>query len=131
MRNKVRASHPLKDELFDVKHSAGGMVDIEFAVQFLVLSQGHLHPQLLANVGNIALLERAESAGLLRLGMGTAAANAYRDLRRAQHAARLNEAPTQVSLEAMAVQRDAVLALWHEVFEFNSLPFPGEGWGRG
>jgi glutamine synthetase adenylyltransferase len=47
---------------FDVKHSPGGMVDVEFAVQFLVLSQGCKHPELLANAGNIALLQRAQAA---------------------------------------------------------------------
>ena len=59
-----------------------------------------------------------------------AAADAYRDLRRAQHAARLNEAPTQVGVEVMKVQREAVLALWKEVFEFHSLPLDGGGLGR-
>ena len=42
MRAKVRMAHmPVSDgKLFEVKHSPGGMVDIEFAVQYLVLSQG-------------------------------------------------------------------------------------------
>jgi [glutamine synthetase] adenylyltransferase / [glutamine synthetase]-adenylyl-L-tyrosine phosphorylase len=129
MRDKVRSAHPVRDEMFDVKHSAGGMMDVEFAVQFLLLEYSRAHAELLDNVGNIALLLRAEAAGLLTAGVGTAAADAYRDLRRAQHAARLNEAPTQVSFDAMAVQRDAVLALWREVFEFNFLPLPGGGLG--
>jgi glutamine synthetase adenylyltransferase len=41
------------------------MVDAEFAVQYLVLSQSAAHPELVDNVGNIALLQRAEAAGLL------------------------------------------------------------------
>jgi glutamate-ammonia-ligase adenylyltransferase len=57
---------------FDLKHSPGGMVDAEFAVQFLVLSQSGQHPELVPNVGNIALLQRAESAGLLPAGVGQA-----------------------------------------------------------
>ncbi len=138
MRNKVRSAHPMRNSvhesvrdpagdaasgaMFDVKHSAGGMMDVEFAVQYLLLEFSHLHPELLDNVGNIALLQRAEAAGLLPAGMATAAADAYRDLRRAQHAARLNEAPTQVGIDEMAAQRDAVLALWREVFEVHSLP---------
>ncbi len=127
MRDKVRSAHRVQASMFDVKHSAGGMMDVEFAVQFLLLEHSRAHAGLLDNVGNIALLERAEAVGLLPSGMGTAAANAYRDLRRAQHAARLNEAPTQVSLEAMAVQRDAVLKLWRAVIESNSLPLLGGG----
>jgi len=125
MRDKVRSAHPVKGTVFDVKHSAGGMMDVEFAVQFLLLEFSRSHPALLDNVGNIALLQRAETSGLLSMGVGTEAANAYRDLRRAQHAARLNEAPTQVGLEVMAVQRDAVLALWREVFEVSPRPLRG------
>jgi glutamate-ammonia-ligase adenylyltransferase len=116
MREKVRAARPVKDALFDVKHSAGGMMDVEFAVQYLVLAHGATHPELLDNVGNIALLQRAEAGGLLPAGVGAAAADAYRELRRAQHRARLDEQPTQLPAEAMAVPRDAVLALWRAVF---------------
>jgi glutamate-ammonia-ligase adenylyltransferase len=116
MREKVRGAHPIKGELFDVKHSAGGMMDVEFAVQFLVLAHSRTHRQLMDNVGNIALLQRAEAAGLLGQGVGVAASNAYRELRRAQHKARLDEQPTQVPPESMAEQRDAVLTLWKAVF---------------
>ena len=116
MREKVRHAHPVKPERFDVKHSAGGMMDVEFAVQFLVLAHGAAHPPLLVNAGNIALLQRAQEVGLLPAPFGSGAADAYRDLRRAQHQARLDEQPTQVDSAAMATQRDAVLALWHAVF---------------
>jgi glutamate-ammonia-ligase adenylyltransferase len=92
------------------------MVDAEFAVQFLVLSQSARHPELVPNVGNIALLQRAEAAGLLPPGVGQAAAGAYRELRRHQHQARLNEHPTQVPQEQLAPEREAILALWRHVF---------------
>ncbi len=116
MREKVRRARPVPSERFDVKHSPGGMMDVEFAVQYLVLSQSGTHAAMLDNAGNIALLQRAEAAGLLPTGVGTAAADAYRDLRRAQHQARLDEKPTQVAPESMVVQREAVLALWLAVF---------------
>lgn len=116
MREKVRSAHPVRGGRFDVKHSPGGMMDVEFAVQYLVLAHSAQHRGLVDNVGNIALLQRAEAAGLLPPGVGSAAADAYRELRRAQHRARLDEQPTQVDPEAMATQRDAVLALWRAVF---------------
>ncbi|MFM9916068.1 MAG: bifunctional [glutamate--ammonia ligase]-adenylyl-L-tyrosine phosphorylase/[glutamate--ammonia-ligase] adenylyltransferase [Rhizobacter sp.] len=116
MRDKVSAAHPVQGERFDLKYSQGGMMDVEFAVQVLVLEHSRLHPELIPNVGNIALLQRAEAAGLLPPSVGAAAADAYRELRRAQHAARLDEQPTQVPLDAMPEQRAAVLALWHAVF---------------
>jgi glutamate-ammonia-ligase adenylyltransferase len=117
MREKLRVARPVKSGLFDVKYSDGGMMDVEFAVQCLVLAHSRAHPELLDNVGNIALLHRAEAARLLPAGIGAAAADAYRELRRAQHKARLDEQPTQVAPEQMAAQRDAVLQLWHTVFD--------------
>ncbi|VTU40060.1 bifunctional [glutamate--ammonia ligase]-adenylyl-L-tyrosine phosphorylase/[glutamate--ammonia-ligase] adenylyltransferase [Variovorax sp. PBL-E5] len=116
MRDKVRAGRPVKADRFDVKHSAGGMVDAEFAVQFLVLSAAREHPELVPNLGNIALLLRAENAGLLPEGIGRNAAAAYRELRRVQHRARLNEEPTQVPMDSLATERGAMLALWKVVF---------------
>lgn len=116
MRDKVRAAHPIRGENFDVKHSPGGMIDIEFVMQYLVLNNAEKHPELTDNAGNIALLERAELAGLLPAGIGHAAASAYRALRRVQHQARLNEEPTQVLLSELQTERDAGLALWKVVF---------------
>jgi [glutamine synthetase] adenylyltransferase / [glutamine synthetase]-adenylyl-L-tyrosine phosphorylase len=116
MREKVRAARPVPAGLFDVKHSPGGMMDVEFAVQALVLTRSREHAGLLDNKGNIALLQRAENAGLLPAGVGMAAGDAYRELRRAQHRARLDEKPTQVTPESLAMHRDAVLALWRAVF---------------
>ena len=121
MRNKVRAARPVKGDNFDVKHSAGGMVDAEFAVQFLVLSQSAQHPELVPNIGNIALLEAAESAGLLPPDVGIHAASAYRALRLIQHRARLNEEPTQVTLAAVQTERSAIESLWHAVFGIQPL----------
>ena len=116
MRDKLRAARPVKAGLFDVKHSAGGMVDVEFAVQYLVLAHAQAHPSLLGNVGNIALLIEAEKAGLLQAGVGHAAADAYRTLRRVQHRARLDEQPTQVPHTELTKESAAILALWQSVF---------------
>ncbi|WP_439609423.1 bifunctional [glutamate--ammonia ligase]-adenylyl-L-tyrosine phosphorylase/[glutamate--ammonia-ligase] adenylyltransferase [Hydrogenophaga sp.] len=115
MRAKVRAAHPVRGTQFDVKHSPGGMVDVEFAVQYLVLLHSRAHPELRANTGNINLLHRAEAAGLLAPGMGEAAARAYRELRQIQHRARLDEAPTQVDAAQVEDAARAVLALWQHV----------------
>ena len=89
---------------------------MEFAVQFLVLAFASQHPTLSANVGNIQLLERSEQAGLLPLGVGVAAGNAYRALRKVQHQARLDELATQIPLAQAQKWREDVLELWHVVF---------------
>lgn len=115
MRERVRAAHHLPPEVFDVKHSEGGMVDAEFAVQYLVLAHAATHPVLIDNVGNIALLQRAEQVGLLPIGVGQSAARAYRELRRLQHRARLDEAPTHSDPQALQTERQAIQALWAAV----------------
>jgi glutamate-ammonia-ligase adenylyltransferase len=116
MREKVRAAHPQRrSDVFDVKHSPGGMVDVEFVVQYLVLAHAARHRALVDNAGNIALLERAEQAGLLPPGLGHGAADAYRELRRTQHRARLNEEPTELALSELSQARQCVLQLWQQV----------------
>lgn len=116
MRERMALAHPAKAHKFDIKQSQGGMIDAEFVMQFLVLSQSGAHPELLANAGNIALLERAQALGLLPEGVGHAAATAYRTLRQVQHKARLDEAPSQVDTGHLQAERDAILALWQTVF---------------
>ena len=100
MRAQVRGASSAPEQ-FDVKRSIGGMVDAEFAMQFLVLSQSAAHPTGRQRRQH-CLMVRAEKAGLVPPGIGTAAADAYRDLRRIQHRARLNEEPTQVLPETLA-----------------------------
>ena len=74
MRAKLHAAHPNRSGLFDVKHDSGGMIDVEFAVQFLVLGHAHEHPQLTGNLGNIALLGIAAGLGLISAGSPSARA---------------------------------------------------------
>ena len=87
-----------------------------FVTLYLVLALTARHPGLEPNLGNIALLRRAEDAGLLPAGVGQAAADAYRALRRVQHRARLDEQPTQVAPDTLAGERLAIQQLWHTVF---------------
>ena len=115
MRQKIRSARPVRGELFDVKHSAGGMVDVEFAVQYIVLAHSREHPELRPNTGNIKLLRLIEAAGLVPASLGEAAALAYRELRMIQHRARLDEAPTQIEKERVREAAAAVRALWRQV----------------
>ena len=119
MRRQVSTARPVKAGVFDVKHSAGGMMDAEFAVQFLVLAHSANLPALCLNSGNIALLQSAEAAGLLPIGVGQRAARAYRVLRTVQHRARLNEEPTHVTLPGLQQERDAITQLWEAVFSID------------
>ena len=116
MRDRLKSAYVVKTGLFDVKHSAGGMLDAEFAVQYLVLAHSAAYASLQDNVGNIALLQRAESVGLLPAGVGEAAAQAYRQLRHVQHMARLDEATTQLPESDLQIERQAMSKLWEHVF---------------
>ncbi len=120
MREKMHEGHPNTSGLFDLKHDRGGMVDIEFMVQVLVLRYSHQHPSLTDNIGNIALLHLAGQLGLIPTDLAAAVANGYRELRRQQHRLRLAGAASarldvsQAPLIAQA-QQD-VRALWSVVF---------------
>jgi glutamate-ammonia-ligase adenylyltransferase len=121
MREKLHGAHPNRSELFDIKHDRGGMIDIEFAVQFLVLAHAHRFPELTKNLGNIALLAMAERFSLLENPVGERAADAYRAYRRLQHALRLNGAQyARVPGEQVAAHAEAVSGLWRALF-----PAPG------
>ncbi len=113
MRAKVAEGHPNKkrDEQFDIKHDAGGIVDLEFAVQALVLRYAHDHASMRANHGNIALSIRAGVLGLVDRDVGAAAAAAYRTLRSQQHALRLQGAERAVvPVDQLRVERTAIRA---------------------
>lgn len=116
MRQRMLHGHPNRTALFDVKHDRGGMVDIEFVVQYLVLGHAGEKRALLANLGNIALLRIVAELGLIDAPLARAAADAYRRFRAIQHRLRLNGAefarvaPAEVADEVAVVRR-----LWEAV----------------
>ncbi|MDE3208476.1 MAG: bifunctional [glutamate--ammonia ligase]-adenylyl-L-tyrosine phosphorylase/[glutamate--ammonia-ligase] adenylyltransferase, partial [Pseudomonadota bacterium] len=89
MRKKMLKNHANSDDTFDIKHDKGGMVDIEFIVQFLVLGYSHDYPGLLDNAGNIALLQRAAQVNLVTHEEAQAICGVYRDFRSRQHKVKL------------------------------------------
>ncbi len=117
MRQKMLDGHPNATRLFDLKHDRGGMVDIEFIVQYLVLAHAHARPELIRNLGNIALLQMAGAMGLIDAGLARQVADAYRTFRLIQHRLRLNGAErARVAPEEVEREADAVRRLWHAVF---------------
>lgn len=65
MRQKMADAHANRSALFDIKHDRGGLIDVEFAVQYLVLGHAHAHAELTGNLGNLALLRIAAGLGLI------------------------------------------------------------------
>lgn len=127
MRAKMRAEHPGTpgrhgnhgghSNHSDLKHAAGGIVDLEFIVQFLVLAHAHEHASLTRNAGNYALLHRAGELGLIDAALAAAAADAYLAFRARQHLARNNnESTTLIAAEELVEERASVTRLWTQVF---------------
>lgn len=117
MRKKMTAGHPNTTQDFDIKHDAGGMVDLEFVTQYLVLAEARNHPALLGNLGNIALLRLSAEAGLIPTELASQGGDAYRNLRRAQHQLRLQGADkARVPQDQLQAERASVRKLWDSVF---------------
>ena len=116
MRAKMLTAHPNTSGLFDLKHDRGGIIDVEFIVQYLVLGHAHEHEALTGNVGNLALLKRAASLGLAPAAAALAAHDAYRRFRQLQHSLRLQgERYARVDPETVRAEAEAVTTLWREV----------------
>lgn len=118
MRERMLQGHPNPTDLFDVKHDRGGMVDVEFAVQAMVLAYSHEHPELVNNFGNILLLEMGSRAGLFDEQLAQKCVSIYRNYRYIQRKHRLEfgAGPVRVDKEGQAENIRTVLELWETVF---------------
>ncbi|QGZ60675.1 bifunctional [glutamate--ammonia ligase]-adenylyl-L-tyrosine phosphorylase/[glutamate--ammonia-ligase] adenylyltransferase [Paraburkholderia acidisoli] len=117
MRQRVEDGHPNRTALFDLKHDRGGMVDIEFLVQYWVLLHAAQDPELIRNTGNIALLREVSRFGLMSEDEAETIGSAYRLYRKLQHQLRLDGMETaRVEPARVEAERVAVLALWKRVF---------------
>lgn len=114
MRQKMHDGHPNPSTLFDIKHDKGGMVDVEFMVQYLVLAYAAQHPQLALNRGNLALLSMAAELNLIEEVQSEAAREVYRSLRHIQHQMRLNN-QLECRIEKTRIDVAGVQALWQEL----------------
>ncbi|WP_291993495.1 bifunctional [glutamate--ammonia ligase]-adenylyl-L-tyrosine phosphorylase/[glutamate--ammonia-ligase] adenylyltransferase [Candidatus Accumulibacter sp. ACC003] len=118
MRQRMFDEHGSRsEEIFDIKHDRGGLIDVEFIVQYLILGHAHTYARLCGNLGNIALLGIAAELGLIAGELAASAQSAYREFRRMQHVLRLNaDRRARVERATVACQIDAVGALWQAVF---------------
>ncbi|CAB1367789.1 bifunctional [glutamate--ammonia ligase]-adenylyl-L-tyrosine phosphorylase/[glutamate--ammonia-ligase] adenylyltransferase [Denitratisoma oestradiolicum] len=121
MRQRMYDAHATKgdevEHLFNLKQDPGGLIDVEFLVQYLVLGHAHVHPELCGNLGNIALLRIAAGLGLIPAERAETVRDAYREYRRLQHALRLNNQKSRVERISVLPQIEAVCGLWRVVFD--------------
>jgi len=111
MRQKMHDGHPNPSGLFDIKQDSGGMVDIEFIVQYLVLAYANQYPLLTANKGNLALLKYAGELALISPQQADEVAEIYRQLRTVQHKMRLNNIE-QCRIDLDEIDTTPVQKLW-------------------
>lgn len=116
MRKRMHDAHPNHSGMFDLKHDAGGMIDIEFIVQYVVLAHACDFSALTADIGNISLLRLAGNLGLIDADLALQVSDAYREFRRLQHLIRMRGAE-RARIEPATVEklRNAVIALWQSI----------------
>ena len=117
MREKMRSAQHIEATMFDIKHSVGGIIDVEFLVQYLVLAHAKQYPQLTGNIGNIGLLRLLASLNIIGQELADKVVLAYRDYRHTQHMLKLQGAAhLRVELSKVSEHATAVKALWQKVF---------------
>jgi glutamate-ammonia-ligase adenylyltransferase len=92
MREKVREEHLKASKgFFDLKQSRGGIVDIEFLVQYLILKHAHDCPDLTVWTDNMRLLESLNAEEIITDCEGERLQNAYLSMRKPIHSLSLQE----------------------------------------
>ncbi|WP_461480596.1 bifunctional [glutamate--ammonia ligase]-adenylyl-L-tyrosine phosphorylase/[glutamate--ammonia-ligase] adenylyltransferase [Porticoccus sp.] len=102
-------------QLFNLKQDAGGIVDIEFMVQFAVLAWSHEIPGLTRWSDNIRILESLEESGVMTTDDAQCLISAYKKYRSAGHRLQLQQAPGVVDGTEFAVERQQVKAVWQRL----------------
>jgi glutamate-ammonia-ligase adenylyltransferase len=118
MRRKMWESLGSKDAaIFNLKKDPGGITDIEFMVQYLILANAHEYPALVRWTDNVRQLDSLQQAGILGAEQAEALADIYRALRDRIHALSLQEEEAKVPAELFAYERDYVRQTWVEWME--------------
>lgn len=105
-----------KETVFDVKKDPGGITDIEFIVQGLILMHAATHPSLVEWSDNIRQLESLQNAGILPAEQAQTLADIYRAMRSCIHTRSLQELDSKVSSDLFKAEREVVQSAWKQYF---------------
>jgi glutamate-ammonia-ligase adenylyltransferase len=100
---------------FDLKQDAGGIVDIEFMVQYAALAWSRQHPELHRYTDNIRILDGLRDVGLMPAADVELLQEAYKAYRSAAHRQALQKQPGKVGGDQFAAERRSVMRLWREL----------------
>ena len=106
-------------QIFPIKQGQGGIVDIEFMVQYAVLVWSHQHPALTTYTDNIRILESLQQEGLFSEQEASDLITAYKELRAQAHKLSLQEQKVEVAAEAVAEYTRVVQQKWQQLFAGN------------
>jgi glutamate-ammonia-ligase adenylyltransferase len=116
MRSKMRdALDKSSSEIFDLKQGKGGITDIEFLVQYLILREANSHPALCEFSDNIRLLQSLENEGLIKPDCREQISDIYKRLRTALHRLSLQEKPGLIPAHELKQERKFVIRTWQTV----------------
>jgi [glutamine synthetase] adenylyltransferase / [glutamine synthetase]-adenylyl-L-tyrosine phosphorylase len=117
MRDRMRAEKKDQADALDLKNTVGGVVDVEFIVQYLILAYSHEHPEFIGNLGNFALINRAAALGILEEEQAAQLGKAYLAYRARLHQAQLNnERKAWIGVDELSAERRSVAQVWRALF---------------
>ncbi|MFO7963261.1 MAG: bifunctional [glutamate--ammonia ligase]-adenylyl-L-tyrosine phosphorylase/[glutamate--ammonia-ligase] adenylyltransferase [Desulfobacterales bacterium] len=121
MRDKIRKARASTDSgMFDLKEDTGGIIDIEFLVQYLVLLKSHRHPELLKWTDNVRILNTLQQNRIIDDNSAEALHDAYLTFRTAIHRLTLQEKPPKAPIGRFASLRHRVIDVWHRIIGGSS-----------
>ena len=114
---KEKQKKARKHGLVDIKHDKGGLIDIEFLVQYIILANASMYPKLCENIGNFALLRTIADLQLLPALLTRKVSEIFVRYRELIHENRLNNSEGLVEEEVIAGEREKVNELWEITFQ--------------
>ncbi|MGH8630089.1 MAG: hypothetical protein ACREU7_04885, partial [Burkholderiales bacterium] len=121
MRSRMRAHLEVHEEgYWDIKQGEGGLIDIEFICQYLLLREAHAHPEIVHYSDNWRQLEALSAAGRFQAADAGRLLDVYRIYRSWQHAQALRQQATLAASMLFLSERQAVIDLWRRLLDRRS-----------
>lgn len=118
MRAKMRSANDRSTAVrVDLKQCSGGIIDIEFIVQYYILRYAHHHPQLTAPRSTLELLETVDGLSLMSRDDSTQLKDAYQRYLDVDHGHKLAEQEPLVDADELSEERRSVAAIWNRLLE--------------
>jgi glutamate-ammonia-ligase adenylyltransferase len=119
MRNKMRETSSVNKNGWDLKKGPGGIVDIEFLVQYLVLRFASKQAVLLRYPDNMRILDLLEATKIIPSAQADILRNAYCTFRDRLYALNLSQFPGIIAMEEYQELREKVIHIWNEWLQYN------------